>query len=404
MLTDAKARKSKRDDKPTAVGGVPGLYFKPSAKAGSGKFVLRFVSPTTGKRRDMGLGSYPALSIAQARKMAIEARERIQCGADPIDERQRAAFEADRLRATPTFEQAARQVYADIAPGFRNKKHSAQWITTLESYAFPSIGQTQVDQLTTADFARVLKPIWLTKAETASRVRQRCERVMTWCVAHGYAATNAVNAATALLPKQPGKRDRVKHFPSVPWRQLPEVVEQLFSNTRQRTGRQALLFLILTGARSGEVRGAAWQEFDFANQIWTIPAQRMKAGVQHRVPLSTQAIVVLQQRLEFANPLNLAFSNSGKAPISDMTLTKILRDHDIPSDVAGRTATAHGFRSSFRDWASEHQYPRDLAERALAHTIANTTEAAYHRTDLLEQRRQMMQAWADHVVSRIVSK
>jgi integrase len=213
-----------------------------------------------------------------------------------------------------------------------------------------------------------------------------------------------VNAATALLPKQPGKRDRVKHFPSVPWRQLPEVVEQLFSNTRQSTGRQALLFLILTGARSGEVRGAAWQEFDFANQIWTIPAQRMKAGVQHRVPLSTQAIVVLQQRLEFANPLNLAFSNSGKAPISDMTLTKILRDHDIPSDVAGRTATAHGFRSSFRDWASEHQYPRDLAERALAHTIANTTEAAYHRTDLLEQRRQMMQAWADHVVSRIFSK
>ena len=285
----------------------------------------------------MGLGTYPTLSIAQARKKAFEGRERIQCGADPIDERQRTAFEADRLRATPTFQQAARRVYADIAPGFRNKKHSAQWIRTLETYTFPSIGQADVDQLTTADFARVLKPIWLAKAETASRVRQHCERVMTWCVAHGFANTNAVNAATALLPKQPGKRDRVKHFPSVPWRQLPEVVEQLFSNTRQSTGRQALLFLILTGARSGEVRGAIWQEFDFANRIWTIPAQRMKAGVQHRVPLSSQATVVLQERLDFTNQLNLAFSNSGKAPISDMTLTKILRDHDISSDVAGRT-------------------------------------------------------------------
>lgn len=144
---------------------------------------------------------------------------------------------------------------------------------------------------------------------------------------------------------------------------MPKVVEQLFSKTRQSTGRQALLFLILIGARSGEVRGVTWQEFDFANRIWTIPAQRMKADVQHRVPLSTQATLVLQQRLEFANPLNLAFSNSGKAPISDMTLTKILRDHNISRDVAGRTATTHSFRSSFRDWASEHQYPRDFAER-----------------------------------------
>ncbi len=342
----------------------------------------------------MGLGPYPSIGLAQARKLAFNARELIDSGIDPIEHRKREQAAQVRERDIVTFEMAAQRVYDDLAPGFKNANHSAQWINTLKTYAFPSIGKRRVDQLTTADFADFLKPIWLTKPETASRVRQRCERVMTWRLAHELSTSNPVSAVDALLPKQKSKRDRVAHFPSVPWRELPEVCEKLFGTRRQSVGRQALLFLILTAARSGEVRGATWDEINFKTRIWTIPADRMKAGVQHRVPLSDQGIELLQDRLPFRHGSPWVFSNTGRAPISDMTPTKILRDNKIASDTPGRTATAHGFRSSFRDWASENGYPRGLAERALAHTIQNATEAAYHRTDLLDQRRGMMEAWA----------
>jgi integrase len=187
----------------------------------------------------------------------------------------------------------------------------------------------------------------------------------------------------------------------VPWRDIPSTCTPLFLKSPLSVGRQALLFLILTAARSGEVRGATWDEIDFRNRVWTIPADRMKAGKPHRVPLSDQATAVLQSRLPFRKDSNWVFSNTGRSPISDMTLTKVLRDNKILSDTPGRTATAHGFRSSFRDWASEHQVSRDLAERALAHTIHNATEAAYHRTDLLEQRRDVMQRWANYTFPSI---
>lgn len=250
--------------------------------------------------------------------------------------------------------------------------------------------------MTTADFARVLKPIWLTKPETASRVRQRCDRVMTWCVAQELSPTNPVSAVSALLPKQKSKQERVRHQPSVPWQDLPDVWQSTFDGAAQSIGRDALQFTILTVSRSGEVRGATWDEIDFSSAVWTIDGRRMKAGKTHRVPLSDQAISLLKRRFQHISTGDLLFSISGKKPISDMTLTKVLRDAKVPSDVPGRTATAHGFRASFRDWASENGYARDLAERALAHTIKNATEAAYHRTDLLEQRRKMMDAWARH--------
>lgn len=400
MLTDSKARHIEPGGKPMSVGMVPGLHLHPGKTKGSGKFIFRFVSPETGKRRDMGLGSYPSVGLSQARKLAFSAREQIERGVDPIEERKRDQAREKGDERIATFREAAERTYADIAPGFKNNKHSAQWINTLRSYVFPSIGEKSVDTLSAADFAAVLKPIWLSKPETASRIKQRCERVMIWCLANGLVSNNPVSAVEALLPKQKTKRDRVAHFPSVPWRDLQSSCTPLFEQEKLSVGRQALLFLILTAARSGEVRGATWDEIDLKNRVWTVPGDRMKAGKPHRVPLSDQAITVLKSRLPFRGDNPWIFSNTGRAPISDMTLTKVLRDNKIPSDTPGRTATAHGFRSSFRDWASEHQVPRDVAERALAHTIANATEAAYHRTDLLEQRRQVMQEWADQALPR----
>lgn len=399
MLTDAKARKVRPDEKPLPVGGVIGLYFRVGSKVGTGKFTLRFVSPETGKRRDIGLGTYPAISLAAARIAAIEAQNLIAQRVDPIEKRRLEQRTDYQSSTTPTFEEAAVRVFESIAPGFRNPKHRVQWINTLRTYAIPFFGDKPVDLLTTSDFAHCLDAIWLEKPETASRVRQRCDRVMTWCVANQFAPTNPVSSVTALLPKQKSKHDIVVHFPAVPWRDLPDISTRIFSTAAVSVGRQALLFLILTAARSGEVRGAKWDEIDFNEKTWVIPSARMKAGRQHRVPICTQTIDLLRDRERHHLGGDLIFSTRANVELSDMTLTKVLRDHRIPSDVPGRVATAHGFRSSFRDWASENGYMRDLAERALAHTVKNATEAAYHRTDQLEQRRGMMQEWADWVTS-----
>jgi len=395
MLTDAKARKIRPGEKPLHVGGVTGLYLRAGSKIGTGKFTLRFVSPVTGKRRDMGLGAYPVMGLAGARKMAIEAQQLIAQRIDPIEDRAVAQVAARRESETPTFSEAAERVFESVAPGFRNKKHRAQWIGTLRTYANPFIGNRRVDLLTTADFGQLLERIWLDKPETANRVKQRCDRVMTWCVANQFASTNPVSSVAALLPKQKSKQDLVVHHPALPWRDIPKMSARLFSEERLSTGKQALLFLILTAARSGEVRGARWHEISLDEKVWVVPAERMKAGRVHRVPLSNQAITILKTRAKTHLGGEFIFSTRKNVQLSDMTLTKVLRYHSVPSDVEGRTATAHGFRSSFRDWASENGYARDLAERALAHAIKTATEAAYHRTDLLEQRRSMMQAWAD---------
>ncbi len=400
MLTDAKARKTRPEAKTIADGSVKGLYLIPGKSAGSGKWILRFVSPESGKRRDMGLGTYPDVSIASVRRMGFEARELISRGIDPIDDRNLKRSNRHSRSAVPTFEQAARQVHADISPGFRNAKHRQQWINTLDCYIFPHIGNRPVTELTVADFADALRPIWLTRPETAGRVRQRCDKVMNWCAAKQYVMASPLGAINALLPRQPGKRGRVTHHPAVPWRDLPDVWTKLFDGSRMSIGRDALQFLILTAARSGEVRMMHTEEINLEKRIWTVPAQRMKSGVDHRVPLTDAAVSIVRERIRLTNTDNYLFSRSGETSISDMTLSKILRDHKIPSDTPGRTATPHGFRSSFRDWASENGYTRDLAERALSHTIPNETEAAYHRTDLLEARMPLMQAWEQFVESK----
>jgi integrase len=249
----------------------------------------------------------------------------------------------------------------------------------------------------------VLRPIWLAKPETASRVKQRCRTIMKWCWAQQLVKGNPVDVVDHLLPQQPGKRERTTHQPSMPWRDIPAFVKQSLATGRPNVSRALLEFVILTAARSGEARAMTWGEVDLDGKVWTVPAQRMKAAVAHRVPLSRRAVEILEAQRALHLDTDLVFPAPRGAVLSDMVLTAFLRDRKAHSSEAGRVATAHGFRSSFRDWASENGYARDLAERALAHTISNQAEAAYHRTDLLEQRRAMMEAWARHIGGGVAS-
>lgn len=401
FLTDARARTMLPGERPISAGGVSGLYLVPGSSRGRGKWILRFVSPITGKRRDMGLGRYPETGIAVARDAALSNRKLIASGDDPIEVRTKIKKERTSTGLPETFEEAAKQVHAEIEPGFRNRKHAAQWITTLESYAFPAIGKLPVAALRAADFAEALRPIWLTKPETASRVRQRMDTVMKWCTARELAIASPVDAVEQLLPRQPGKRERVQHHPAVPWRDLPSVFADIAGDRRPLSlGKQVLALLILSGCRSGELRGMKWDEVDVATATWTVPATRMKKRLAHRVPLSRPCLKVLRDRLRESGKEMLVFPSRSMKPLSDMVLTKILRDAGIASDTAGRVATAHGFRSTFRDWASEHGFSRSLADRALAHAVRDQTEAAYHRTDLLDARRPMMEQWAAFVCEK----
>jgi integrase len=337
------------------------------------------------------------VGVSAARIKAAVARELIGAGKDPIDER--ADEREQRLKAAQalTFEQAARQVHDEQKAGWRNAKHIDQWINTLRDYAFPKIGNRRVAELGPGDFADVLRPIWLRKPETAGRVKQRCQTVMRWCWAHGLVGGNPVEVVGHLLPQQPGKRERVQHQPAMPWRVISDFVAKSIRGGKSNVTRALLEFIILTAARSGEARAMRWDEVDLELRIWTVPAGRMKARVVHRVPLSDRAIEILKEQRAMHPQGALVFPAPRGGVLSDMVVTKFLRDHKAPSGEEDRIATAHGFRSSFRDWASEHGYPRDLAERALAHTIRDAAEAAYHRTDLVEQRRGMMAAWAAHV-------
>lgn len=395
LLTDTKARSIKPSDAPAAHGGVPGLVLHPSAShKGRGKWVLRYVSPVTKKRRNAGLGSYPGVGVAEAARLARVMREQISHGQDPLQVR---ATEAAKPRI-PSLREAAEALHKQLVPGWKNAKHGQQWINTLKEYAFPLIGDQPLDQVQPNHIAEVLRPFWLVKPETAGRVKQRLRAVMAWGWAHGYCSSNPVDVVSHLLPVQVGKTVRTQHQPAMPWPLIPDfAVTHLPVPQCPEVGRQVLAFLILTAARSGEVRNMTWDEVDLDTGVWTVPAARMKAKQIHRVPLSEQAMAILEhQRIQHEN---LVFpSLRGRAPLSDMALTALLRRVKATSDVAGRAATAHGFRSSFRDWCSEKGYPRDLAERSLAHVLSNKVEAAYHRTDLLEQRRPLMQAWADFVM------
>lgn len=393
LLSDAKARSIKPDDKPIPHGGITGLTLHPSTTKGRGKWVFRYVSPVTGKRRNAGLGIYPEISIADAGNQARLMREQLAKGLDPLEVKKEEASKP----AIPTVEIAARQVHEQLLPGWRNPKHGKQWISTLEQYAFPVIGRRSIDTITPAHIASVLQPIWLEIPETATRVKQRLHAVMAWAWAHGFCQANPVDVVDKLLPLQPSKAIRTQHQPAMDWRILPAFYrEHLVHSERFDVSRALLSFVILTACRSGEARSMRWEELDLDAAIWTIPADRMKTQVMHRVPLSLQAMAVLEKvrglHGEWVFP-----SPRKQVPLTDMALTTLLRRVEAPSTTPERLATAHGFRSTFRDWCSEQGYPRDLAERALAHLIQNKVEAAYHRTDLLDQRRPMMDSWAEFV-------
>ncbi|MFM5362695.1 tyrosine-type recombinase/integrase [Aeromonas veronii] len=397
LLSDAKARSIKPDDKPIPHGGITGLTLHPSTTKGRGKWVFRYVSPTTSKRRNAGLGIYPEISIVDAGNQARLMREQLAKGLDPLEIKKEEASKP----AIPTMEIAARQVHEQLLPGWRNPKHGKQWISTLEQYAFPVIGRRSIDTITPAHIASVLQPIWLEIPETATRVKQRLHAVMAWAWAHGFCQANPVDVVDKLLPLQPSKAIRTQHQPAMDWRILPAFYQQHLANTERFDVSRALLsFVILTACRSGEARKMRWDEVDLDAAIWTIPADRMKTQVMHRVPLSLQAMAALDKvrglHGEWVFP-----SPRKQVPLTDMALTTLLRRVEAPSTTPGRLATAHGFRSTFRDWCSEQGYPRDLAERALAHLIQNKVEAAYHRTDLLDQRRPMMDAWAEFVVGEL---
>ncbi len=304
----------------------------------------------------------------------------MEAGIDPVSERRRAS-------GIPTFKEAAKRVHAEHKRGWKNGKHQAQWLKTLETYAFPHFGEQSVSQIDSGCVRDALAAIWLTKPETARRLRQRISAVIDWAVAKGYRENSlAMAVIDKALPKQ---RDRVSHFQAMPYADLPSFMTDLRS--RESVSRLALEAVILTAARSGEVRLATWNEVDLENRIWTIPAARMKAGREHIIPLSDAAVEVFKRAQKFERgPGAFVFPGTLRnKPLSDMTLTKILRDQK-------RTETVHGFRSSFRDWVAERTaHPADLAEVALAHVNSNKTEAAYLRSDQREKRRKLMQDWAD---------
>ncbi|WP_298199803.1 site-specific integrase [Novosphingobium sp.] len=354
-----------------------GLILKLAAQ-GRGSWVLRVQAD--GKRRDIGLGSLADVGLADARESARAIRKQMKAGIDVVAERKKVDV------VIPTFREAAKTVHSEHKAAWKNGKHQDQWINTLETYAFPSIGSRLVSEIEGPAIRDVLAPIWLTKPETARRVRQRIAAVLDWACAKGFRETEAPLRSVARgLPRQPRKQT---HFDAMPFRNVPAFLNSL--RERQSVGRLALELLILTAARSGEIRGCEWKEFDLSKRLWTVPAERMKAGVVHIVPLSEAALEVLKRADTFRAPASdLVFPGQNpKRPLSDMTLLKILRDKDL-------TVTVHGFRSSFRDWvAEETSFPGEVAEAALAHTIPNKVEAAYRRTDFLEKRKALMAEWA----------
>jgi len=360
---------------PGRYGDGDGLYLLVS-RAGARSWVCRVQKD--GKRRDIGLGSAKKVSLAVARERAAKVRSQVEVGLDPIAERRKEA-------GIPTFREAAAIVFAENKKSWRNAKHRDQWLSTLTTYAFPFFGDMAVSKVEGPHVRDALVAIWLEKPETARRVRQRIVAVIDWAIAKGYRDLPLpIAAMNKSLPKV---KTKPVHHSALPYADVPSFAAKL--RERESVGRLAFEALILTASRSGEIRGAAWSELDLEKKLWTIPADRMKAGREHVVPLSDAAVSTFQRAetyREVRNDLVFPGARYGK-PLSDMTLTKICRDLEIP-------AVPHGFRSSFRDWvAEETDFDGDVAEMALAHTIENKVEAAYRRGNLLEKRRALMDAW-----------
>ncbi|MER9546450.1 tyrosine-type recombinase/integrase [Mesorhizobium sp. M0437] len=346
--------------------------------SGAKRWLLRTV--VQGRRRDIGLGGLSVTSLADAREAAQAYRKIAREGGDPLTTRREART------IVPTFRVAAETVHAEHEISWKNPKHAKQWINTLTQYAYPILGECRVDAISTPDVLRVLSPIWLTKSETARRVRQRISTVMDWAKAAGHrSGDNPVEGVSRGLPKQ---IDTDRHHTALPFVEVGKFVAKLKRSNGD--AKLAFEFLILSATRTSEVLLARWVEVDLTAKVWIIPAERMKAKRIHRVPLSTQSQDLLARAKLVAGESDYVFpGQSLEKPMSNMVFLAILKRMKI-------AATPHGFRSAFRDWAAETTgFPREVVEMALAHTIANKVEAAYRRGDLLERRRELMQEWAD---------
>jgi integrase len=387
-LTAISVRREKRE--PGLYPDGAGLYLQVT-ESGTQSWILKFT--LKGRARQMGLGPTALVSLADARLKRDDARRLLLDGIDPIEARRsdRQAKQLDEVK-TITFKEAATSYISAHETAWRNARHARQWPETLAAYVYPVIGALPVRAVDTTLVLKILEPIWTAKPETASRVRGRIELVLNWARSRGY--RSGENPAQwrghldNLLPAR-GKVRRVKHHPALPYSEIGAFMAALRS---QETGTaHALEFLILTAARSGEALGARWEEIDLAAKLWIVPAERMKGEREHRVPLSDAAVAVLNRMLPSSRQ-GLVFHDavSGRRIVSKAPF-------DLLRRMGRGDLTAHGFRSTFRDWCAERtNFPNEVAEMALAHAVGDKVEAAYRRSDLFDKRRQLMAAWADY--------
>ena len=355
-----------------------GLFLHVRA-GGAKKWLQRYTFK--GRRREIGLGSAKIVSVATARKNAHQNLVLVSEGIDPIEDKKHDSV-------IPKFEAAARKVHEDNRPTWRNAKHAAQFITTLETYAFPVVGNLSVTEINSSHILRILSPIWVTKTETAKRVRQRLSTVFKYCVAQQW--RNDDPADIAIVEALPNLKKKVQHRKSISYNDVSAFIETVSNSSAGLSTKLGLEFLILTAARSGEVRNARWDEVN--GSLWTIPAERMKAGVAHRVPLPLRCIEILKEAKTISQGSEYIFEGiKPNKPLSENTFNKLMKE-------LGLEVHAHGFRTSFRTWTQEKtNYPREIAEAALAHSLKDKAEAAYARSDLLEKRAEMMEAWAQFI-------
>ena len=392
--TDRLLRKTKRKGRhPQKALSAAFIRSAPPGRHADGNGLYLFVQPSgtrswiqrllvRGRRRELGLGSVALVSLAEAREKALANRKLARQGGDPLAEKRRA-------EGIPTFAEAAMRVLEQKRDGWRNPKHSREWLSSLSRFAFPRIGKVPVSEVTSADVLEILTPLWHRKAATAKRVRQRLRAVLEWAVAMEYRIDNPCDRIGPVLGPQ---KDETEHMQAVPHREAAAVIRKVRASTALPAARLALEFLVLTAARWGEVRWAEWAEIDRDGKVWTVPARRAKTNRRHRVPLCERALEILEaaQALEGgAGPL--VFTHGGGKPFHDGMLRRLLRR-------LGVAAVPHGFRSTFRDWAGEEtDHPREVIEAALAHVVRNRVEAAYARSDLFERRRILMNDWARYL-------
>lgn len=376
--------------KPGYYGDGAGLWLQVS-KSATKSWIFRYTFG--GKQREMGLGATHTVSLAEARSKAKACRSILLSGQDPLDVRKASqlATELERARMV-TFDHCATAYILAHRGGWRNAKHARQWENTLATYASPVIGALPVAAIDTSMVMKVLSPIWHTKTETATRLRGRIESILDWATVNTYRqGENPARWRGHLenLLAKPSKISKVVHFPALPWQEVGGFVAEL--RLQVGVAARAVEFTILTGTRSGDVRGATWSEINFDEAVWTIPAGRIKAEREHRVPLSQSALALLRSVQRTDGVVFLGRRPGSK--LSDMSLTAVLRR------MGHKVITVHGFRSTFRDWAAEsvtNTFPREVCEHALAHSLPDKVEAAYQRGDLFEKRKLLMQAWANY--------